>query len=269
MFPAFFEDQLGRKVLLQESPQRIVSVVPSQTSLLFYLGLGDRIVGRTKFCIHPRDKVLSCSVVGGTKNLRLSAIQALQPDLILANKEENDRQQIEALAINYPVWVSDIATLEAAMDMIRSVGQMTQTETLSEELMQAIAKERKVWQQRPAHSPLRAAYLIWQDPLMVTAGTTFIDTLLQEAGFVNVFGHLERYPQISPEQLSASQPDVVLLSSEPYPFREKHIPAFQTLLPSSRILIADGELFSWYGNHLLHSFAYFRHLHQVLALTAK
>lgn len=269
MFPAFFEDQLGRKVLLQRSPQRIVSVVPSQTSLLFYLGLGDRVVGRTKFCIHPRDKVLSCAVVGGTKNLRLSAIQALQPDLILANKEENDQAQIEALADTCPVWVSDIATLEAAMGMILAVGHMTNTTTASEHLIQAIETKRKVWQQRPDHSPLRVAYLIWQDPFMVAASATFIDALLQEAGFANVFGHLERYPLISSEQLIASQPDLVLLSSEPYPFREKHVPLFQTLLPSSRILIADGELFSWYGNHLLLSFAYFQQLHQKLTSTAK
>ena len=259
-----FVDQLGRTIRLQGYPRRIVSLVPSQTELLFSLGLGPRIVGRTKFCIHPKDQVLSCPIIGGTKNLRLEAIHDLQPDFILANKEENDRDQIEALAAHFPVWVSDIPTLDAALDMIRSVGQMTNTQTPAAYLIRAIESERADWQRQSAlFSRQRAAYLIWKDPLMVAAKSTFIDALLTEAGFVNAFAHLDRYPAISPEQLSAARPDLILLSSEPFPFREKHIAAFREMVPDSAVLIVDGTYFSWYGNRMLDSFAYFRQLHSL------
>ena len=149
--------------------------------------------------------------------------------------------------------------------MIRSVGQITHTETPAEALIRGIQSKREDWQlQANGFRRLRAAYLIWKDPLMVAAKSTFIDALLTEAGFVNAFAHLERYPAISAEQLSAVNPDLILLSSEPIPFREKHIAAFRDMVPDSTVLVVDGTYFSWYGNRMLDSFAYFQKLHSLI-----
>lgn len=251
-------DQLGRQLVLDAIPKRIVSVVPSQTELLFDLGLDAEVVGITKFCIHPEAQFRKKTRVGGTKSLHLDRIAALEPDLILANKEENEKAQIEALMQRYPVWVSEVTGLEDALEMIRGVGRIVgRTET-------ALPLSRSVEQAfnaLPQHKTrLRAAYFIWNEPLMVAGGATFINEMMQWAGLDNVFAEAPRYPEIRPEQLRAAAPQVVLLSSEPYPFKEKHLERFKQWLPDSVVKLADGELFSWYGSRLLHAPPYFTNL---------
>ena len=256
--PLTVTDQMKRRVAVPFPPRRIVSLVPSQTELLFDLGLGERVVGVTKFCIHPAEARQSATVIGGTKNFDFDKIAALNPDLIIGNKEENYQDGIGQLAERYPVWMSDISTLDDALDMIRRVGLITGRKQAAETLSQTIAESFAALQ-RPAEL-IPASYFIWRKPYMVAATGTFIDDLLTRAGFRNVFSHLSRYPEITPDQLREAAPRHILLSSEPYPFANKHIAEFQEICPTTRLRIVDGELFSWYGSRLRHSAEYMREL---------
>lgn len=254
IFPYTFTDQMGRTVTLPQLPQRIVSLVPSQTELLFDLGLEDRIVGLTKFCIHPKEKVKQKTRIGGTKNFKLDVIDELQPDLIIGNKEENYEEGIVALQAKYPVWMSDIYTLEDALEMISQVGQLTGTEAKAQELVQGIATGFE--KLKPAQPVIPTAYFIWRNPYMAVGSNNCIDYMLQRCGFHNVLADQPRYPEISPEQLRDANPRLILLSSEPYPFQEKHFAEFQQICPEAEIRIVDGEMFSWYGSRLLKAPAY-------------
>lgn len=256
--PFVVVDQLGRRVTVPFPPRRIVSLVPSQTELLFDLGLGQQVVGVTKFCVHPPEARRQATVVGGTKNFDVAKIAACRPDLIIGNKEENYREGIEQLAAGYPVWMSDVADLPAARRLIEQVGLMTGTAPVAAPLAAEIARSFAAL--APPGAPEPAAYLIWRKPYMVAAAGTFIDDLLGRAGFANVFGALGRYPEITPEQLAAAAPRRILLSSEPFPFREKHVAEFRALCPGARVDIVDGELFSWYGSRLRHAAAYLSRL---------
>ena len=256
--PLTLTDQTGRRVAVPFPPQRIVSLVPSQTELLFNLGLAEKIVGVTKFCIHPAEARTSAAVIGGTKNFDFGKIARLKPDLIIANKEENYQSGIEQLAIQYPVWLSDISNLPEALTMIRRVGFMVGKK---EEADKLAAEVDASFATLHADGPtLSAAYFIWRKPYMVATTGTFIDDMLRRTGFTNVFATLNRYPEITPEQLAAAAPQRILLSSEPYPFGEKHIAEFRALCPAATIQIVDGELFSWYGSRLRKSAAYFTQL---------
>ncbi|WP_237586659.1 ABC transporter substrate-binding protein [Pontibacter russatus] len=249
-----FTDQMGHQITLPALPQRIVSLVPSQTELLFYLGLADRVAGLTKFCIRPQPLVKQKTIIGGTKNFRFEEIDALQPDLIIGNKEENYREGIEALQQKYPVWMSDIYTLEDALQMMQEVGRLTGTEAKATDLIQQIRSGFRSLQ--PVPPPISAAYFIWREPYMAVGSHNIIDHILQRCGFRNVFSDLPRYPQITPEQLQKAAPQLILLSSEPYPFKEKHIAEFQALCPQALVKVVDGEMFSWYGSRLLYVPAY-------------
>jgi ABC-type Fe3+-hydroxamate transport system substrate-binding protein len=254
---AVYYDQLNRKIELPRVPKCIVSVVPSQTELLFYLGLDEQVIGITKFCIHPADRFKTTTKVGGTKQLNIELIKELRPDLIIANKEENDQSQIEALMTVCPVWISNISNLEEAYDMILKVGGLVDKEGQAQALVADIKHRFNQFITHPLH--LKTAYLIWRKPYMVAGRQTFIDDLLQKCGLTNVFDS-NRYPEVTPEMLITANPEVVLLSSEPYPFTQKHIEEFKTLLPNACVLLVDGEMFSWYGSHLLHAPAYFKQL---------
>ncbi|WP_240410579.1 ABC transporter substrate-binding protein [Hymenobacter oligotrophus] len=261
--PLTVTDQMNRRVVVPYPPQRIVSLVPSQTELLFDLGLGERVVGVTKFCIHPQEARQQAQVIGGTKNFHFDKIAALKPDLIIGNKEENYQEGIEQLAAEYPVWMSDIFTLGDSLRMMRQVGLITGTQARAERLASEIANSLLALPS--AAEPLTAAYFIWRKPYMAAAAGTFIDDMLPRAGFRNVFGALGRYPEISAEQLAAAAPQVILLSSEPYPFQDKHVAEFQAICPSAQVLVVDGELFSWYGSRLRHTAAYFQQLQSEVA----
>ncbi|WP_426060845.1 ABC transporter substrate-binding protein [Hymenobacter sp. B1770] len=258
VLPLTVTDQMGRRVAVPFPPQRIVSLVPSQTELLFDLGLGDKVVGLTKFCIHPAEARKGATVIGGTKNFDFEKIAALKPDLIIGNKEENYQAGIEELATQYPVWLSDISTLPEALDMIRRVGFIVGAKDKAVALAAEIEACFSMLASPEATVPV--AYFIWRKPYMVAATGTFINDLLHRAGFSNVFAGLTRYPEVSAEQVAAAGPQRIFLSSEPYPFGEKHIAEFQQLCPSARIEVVDGELFSWYGSRLRESAAYFTQL---------
>jgi ABC-type Fe3+-hydroxamate transport system substrate-binding protein len=258
-----FNDQIGRTIQLPHIPRRIISLVPSQTELLFSLGLDESVVGITKFCVHPTSWFRGKSRIGGTKAIDSARINALQPDLIIANKEENDKQQIEALANRYPVWVSDIKTLPEALAMIRSVGALTGKETEAGNLANEI--DTRFSELVTTQKSTLVAYLIWHRPWMAAGGDTFIHHLLGRCGFDNVFGDRDRYPEIDLTELSGIRDMTILLSSEPYPFRQRHIDEIKEILPAANVLLVDGERFSWYGSRLLHAPAYFRQLRDQLS----
>ncbi|MEX1131798.1 MAG: helical backbone metal receptor [Flavobacteriales bacterium] len=249
-------DQLHRTIQVPSQPQRIISLVPSQTELLYDLGLGERVVGITKFCIHPETWFNTKHRIGGTKKVDLDKVRALKPDLIIGNKEENDRSDIEALAKEFPVWMSDIRDLDGALDMIKRVGLVTATEDKAADLAARIAQAFAAL--RPREEPRTVAYLIWREPYMVAGHGTFINDMLKRMGLINVFDEGDaRYPQITEQELAEADPEVILLSSEPYPFKEKHILDLNMVCPGTPVHIVDGELFSWYGSRLLRSPEYF------------
>ncbi len=245
-------DQMHRRIEVPDHPQRIISLVPSQTELLHDLGLGERVVGITKFCIHPEEWFRSKPRVGGTKTVDIKKVRELKPDLIIGNKEENERWDIEALEKEFPVWMSDVRNLPTALDMITRLGELTRTGDKAYALARAINAAFDDLAVRDASRS--AAYFIWQDPFMVASADTFVNDLLQRAGLTNAFADLPgRYPEISAEQLAAKDPDIILLSSEPYPFAEKHIATFNMLCPGTPVLLVDGTYFSWYGSRLLNT----------------
>ncbi len=236
-------------------PKRIISLVPSQTELLFYLGLDEAVAGITKFCVHPQEWKTNKTIIGGTKNINLQKIKQLQPDLIIANKEENVKEQVEALAKDYPVWVSDISVLDDALQMIKDVGQLTHTSARADEL---VNKTKENFSTLPLPvKKIKTAYLIWRNPYMTVGGDTFIHDMLQRCGVENVFAGANRYPVIDVQELKEKGCELLLLSSEPYPFKQKHIDELQSHLPGTKIILTDGETFSWYGSKLLHAPNYF------------
>lgn len=263
-------DQMGRTVVLEQPPKRIVSIVPSQTELLHYLGLDAEIAGITWFCIHPSNNFTAKQKIGGTKKLQLDRIDQIKPDLIIGNKEENDKGQILDLESRHKVWMSDIETLEDALMMIQLVGEVIGKEEAAHELCGKIIEGFSALSiQAQETEPLKAAYLIWRDPWMAASGGTFINDMMKYCGLQNVLeGYAPtypdneslRYPQINLEELVSLSPEVVLLSSEPFPFKEKHIQEIKRVLPYSEVILADGEMFSWYGSRLLHSPLYFSKL---------
>jgi ABC-type Fe3+-hydroxamate transport system substrate-binding protein len=253
-----YQDQTGRWVTIEQTPHRIISLVPSQTELLFELGLNDHIIGITRFCIHPQKYCRFTTKVGGTKQLKMDIIQQLDPDLIIANKEENVKEQVEYLSAHYPVWISDVNNLPDALAMITQVGILTGRPDIAKEMAKRIHTEFSNLHEK--RRPLKAAYLIWQNPYMVAGGNTFINAMMKVAGFENVFAGQSRYPETNMDELISKAPEVILLSSEPFPFSTKHKEVLQPYFPGTKIVLTDGELFSWYGSRLLKAPDYFRDL---------
>lgn len=255
-------DMMGRSICVPQNPQRIVSLVPSQTEFLFSLGLGDRIVGVTRFCVHPETARRTAQVVGGTKQLDIERILQLQPDLVIGNKEENDAETIHALDIHVPVWMSDIYTIPDAYTMMSQIGELVQKKT---EANLKVDEIKLGWQNWLTHRPAErksALYLIWANPWMAAARSTFINSMLEMAGLVNVLDQDERYPVLERSDFQFLEPDLILLSSEPFPFKEKHAAELTLLLPNATILFVDGEMFTWYGSRLALVPQYFKSLMQ-------
>ena len=255
-------DQMGCSVKAPKSPKSIISLVPSQTELLFDLGLQQSIKGVTKFCIHPADKVAGVTRIGGTKNFNFEKIASLKPDLIIGNKEENYQQGIEQLKQQYPVWMSDIENVDDALQMIVQLSELTGASQEGIEL-QAKIRQSFIEMERTTRTKvagMRCAYLIWQNPYMTVGHDTFIDDVLSRAGYCNVFTEHARYPEISLQAMQKAKLDVLFLSSEPYPFKNKHVAYFSEQLPNTKVMLVDGEPFSWYGSRLAKTVGYLNQL---------
>ncbi len=256
-------DQLNNKIKLSSVPQRIISLVPSQTELLFELGLDEKIVGLTKFCILPQDKVKSKTKIGGTKNLDLEKILSLKPDLIIAGKEENNKEQILELKKHIPVWISDVKNFESALDMIKKVSEITGKEKEGDKIFRDILNEYDKFKAQD-HKTYKALYFIWRKPYMVAGGDTFIGDIMGKAGFINEAGNLNRYPEINKENISEFDPEIILLCSEPYRFGDKHKSEFKEIFPNAKTLLTDGQYFGWYGSRMKYAFGYFSELHKLI-----
>ena len=247
-------DQTGHKITLNRQAIRIVSVVPSQTELLYYLGIEP--IGQTIFCIHPSDKFDDAHKIGGTKKLQLSKIEKLNPDLILGNKEENDKEQINKLRQRFPVWLSDIKTIDDALQMILSIGELIGKSDQALQLKKEIEDGFGSFNLQKNRTVL---YLIWKDPYMAAGKNTYINSVIEAAGYSNALTPDElRYPSISDAEIRELNPDEIWLSSEPYPFKDKHITELKQSTPNAAIKLVNGELFSWYGPRMLETVNYLR-----------
>lgn len=255
-----FTDQLNREISIDFPPKRIISLVPSQTELLFDLGLNEEIIGITKFCHHPSVKFKSTTKVGGTKTLNIQKIRNLKPDLIIGNKEENQQQDIELLMQEFPVWMSDIYKLDDALTMIKQIGGLVKKQAEADLICNEIDINFKSLLTGIDESQLKSvAYFIWHQPDMLAGKNTFIDEMMIYCGCKNIID-LSRYPGLNKQELKELQPELVFLSSEPYPFAEKHMAYFKNIWPSAKVELVDGEMFSWYGSRLLKSTSYFEKL---------
>jgi ABC-type Fe3+-hydroxamate transport system substrate-binding protein len=256
------QDQTGKLLFLPVPPKRIISLVPSQTELLSDLGLEQKVAGITKFCIHPLQWYRTKQRVGGTKQLDIDLVKSLQPDLVIANKEENVKEQVEAISSFCPVYTSDISTLEGAFHMIQDIGYITDTHERAETIVHSITEKCAKTSIRPIG---KALYLIWRNPCMAAGSDTFISDMMRLAGFDNILEQV-RYPQLDETTLNNLQPDFIFLSSEPYPFKENHVAELKRICPLSKVVLVNGEYFSWYGSRLLQAADYFAELRESLFL---
>lgn len=235
---------------------KIVSLVPSITETLFDFGLTkNEVIGRTKFCIHPEELVKNVQIIGGTKNLNIEKIKALKPDLIIANKEENEKLQVEELMKDLKVWVTDIQTLEDNSQFITEVGILLNEKDKALSFNQEILK---ILIDKANLSTKKVSYLIWKNPYMTIGSDTFIHDVLEKMGLENICKNQTRYPEISLAEMQKAE--FILLSSEPFPFQQKHIDELQNELPNSKIILVDGEAFSWFGTHIAKCGNYYKNL---------
>ena len=251
-----FADHLNRKVKIEFPPKRIISTVPSQTELLADLGLSDEIVGITRFCTYPKGWKKEKTIIGGTKRLDFNKISSLNPDLIIGNKEENIKPQVEEIANKYPYWISDVQCFDDNQKLIKDVGKLCNRSTEAEVLCARIENVCSTIRSIQKKSK-RVAYFIWRNPFMVAGNNTYINSILENLGFENVFQHLEgRYPRVTLDDLKRVEVDEVFLSSIPFPFNELHAQEFKLFFPDLKVTFVDGEVFSYYGSRIAKSKEY-------------
>ena len=235
----------------KENYNRIVSLVPSITECIVDLGLENELVGITKFCVHPNYLIKNKVKVGGTKKLNINKIKSLNPDLIIANKEENVQDQIEVLSSFFPVYLTDVNSFEQGLEMIKMLGNFTNKSVAANTMAEEIACKFKPLM---IGNNRRFLYFIWNEPKYLAGQNTFISSLLEKIGFVNAC-KTSRYPEWKGEE-----PEIVFLSTEPFPFKEQHIAEFTSYFPNAEIRLIDGEMCSWYGSRMLLAADYFRNL---------
>lgn len=246
-FYMIIKDQLGRSLDIYSLPESIVSLVPSHTELIADLAGFDSIRGITKFCVHPANLKASATIIGGTKQLHSDKILALNPDIIFANKEENNQKDVKKLEKHFPVFVSDIKTLDDSIQFISQLGQLFESTTQANAIIQ---DNKLALEKHQLNEKMKAIYLIWKKPFMAVGGDTYINDIMKRLGFLNVFDHKSRYPETSLNEIQTVNPDVILLSSEPYPFNISDIQEFRIQFPSTKIILVNGEFFSWYGSRI-------------------
>lgn len=249
-------DQTGENITFIAQPKRIISLVPSITETLYDIGLEHYISGVTKFCIHPSNFKKRKHIIGGTKNPKIKLIQALKPDLIIANKEENRLEDIIELRKVAPVYITDISNIRETIIFLEDIHIL-----FDQSSVKPLLEKLKGMCNKIKPTPIKTCYLIWQYPWMTIGNDTFIHSMMEMYGFENIFSHTKRYPVITIEEIKSLQPSVIMLSSEPFPFKEKHLAEIMDTLPGSKILLVDGEMFSWYGSRLLKADIYLKSLY--------
>lgn len=258
-----FTDSIHHSIILTEVPKKIISLVPSQTELLYDLGLESEVVGITKFCAEPQKWFLQKDKIGGTKNIQFEKIERLQPDIIFANKEENTKEEILRLQQKFKVWTSDVRFIEDARNLVLHFGKILRRESRAEEILKQIDFSLAQIDSYTSNKTKKTAvYFIWNKPYMSVNTDTFIHAMLARFGFENVFAkHPSRYPVTSIEEIINLQPEVIFLSSEPYPFKEIHKTKLLLHFPKNYqplIQLVDGMYFSWYGSRPARAHSYFK-----------
>ncbi|MBU7570608.1 MAG: ABC transporter substrate-binding protein [Flavobacterium sp.] len=265
-----YSDQLGNSHTFESVPKRIISLVPSQTELLFDLGLEENLVGITKFCIHPYHLKSTKKIIGGTKKVHYEKIKLLQPDIIIANKEENTEEIVEELRKICPVWVTNILTIDDSLQMISDFGQLFNKRTEAQKWIDKIQFALTDFQNFiKVKEEQKVAYFIWANPYMVAGGDNFINEMLKLNKFVNIYDNHPkyegRYPEIVIQKMRIQgDPDLILLSSEPFPFKDEHAFELGRFTHHAKTVFVDGEMFSWYGSRMAKAFDYFKKLHSNL-----
>ena len=249
-------DQLGRSLSFHHTPKRIISLVPSLSELIVDLCDEDIVIGCTKFCIHPKSLKPNSQIIGGTKTVDIDLIKAIDPDLIIANKEENDRDQIETLSNSHSVYITDIQTIDDAINTIRELGIIFDQNERAKQIISLTSKNlpSQIFKQK------NVLYLIWRKPWMSIGADTYIHNVLTHLGLENILNTHLRYPELISDEIKKLNPDIIFLSSEPFPFKEKHIHELELLCPKAKVHLVDGEAFSWYGSRLTHIDGYFSQL---------
>lgn len=244
---------------LANGPERIVSLVPSWTEALFELGLGSRVVGVTEYCVHPARDLAHVPSVGGTKNPDLDRIAGLRPDLIIANREENKRQDVERLrARGIEVWVTDARTVAAGARELRELARLGATDAAVRAVVDPVVRAvESATESRSSRTDRTRVFCpIWKNPWMAVGGDTYANDLLALCGGDNVFADFEdrsgrRYPIVGEADIEAAAPEVILLPDEPYTFGPRDVDELRALaVPaarSARIHMIDGTWVSWYG----------------------
>ncbi len=262
------KDQIGQEHCFENTPKRIISLVPSISETLFDLGLEDELVGITKFCVHPYHLKSTKEKVGGTKKVDIEKITALKPEIIIASKEENTLEIVESLKHICPVWVTDVITLQDNTKMIQDFGMIFNKRTEAQKWINKIDFALKDFMNFVAKMPsYKAAYFIWREPYMAAGDHTFINELLKLNRFENVYANKQgRYPEVEIRKIRIQgDPELVFLSSEPYPFKEEHAFEIGRCTHHGKTVFVDGEMFSWFGTHLFKAFPYFKQIHTRIA----
>ena len=256
-------DDLGTLHTFENTPKRIISLVPSLTETLFELGLEESIIGITKFCVHPYHLKSTKINVGGTKKVHIEKIKALNPDIIIANKEENTLEVVESLQGICPVFVTDIITFEDTLKTIEDFGKLFKRTTDAKKWIEKIRFAKNDFEVFMTDKPWqKVAYLIWREPYMVAGSDTFINEMLKLNKLNNIYADREgRYPEVEIRKMRIQgDPELVFLSSEPYPFKEEHAFEIGRATHHAKTVFVDGEMFSWYGTRLFKAFQYFKAL---------
>lgn len=251
---------------IEEPPRRIVSLVPSITEWLFAIGAGNSVVGVTEYCIHPAEGVRGRVRIGGTKNPRIDEIVALEPDLVIANREENRKRDVERLRerglrvlVGYP------RSVRGALDELEAIARITRCESAARRLTDAVREIRDRLSKRRLHARPRVAALVWKKPYITVNGDTFAHDMIVQSGGANPFADRpDRYPRIHESDLTAASPDVILLPTEPYAFGERDRAELLSLdCPAARrgcIHVVEGELLTWYGPRMARALETFSQL---------
>ena len=262
----YVKDQIGREISLKKTPERIISLVPSQTELLCDLALESQIVGITQFCVQPYHLKSVKTIVGGTKKVDFEKIKALEPDFILCNKEENTYDFLPKLEAIAPTYFSNVTSIDDTVHLISDLGTILNRRTESTNLIEKIefklAQFKNFIQNKETK---KVAYFIWANPWMVAADETYINEMLRLNKFENIYANLSRYPKVEINRIRyEGDPEVIFLASEPYKFTDEHAIEIATYTNRSITVFADGQMFSWYGSRLLKAFDYFMELHKKL-----
>ena len=250
-----FFDDLGKTIFINKIPKRIVSLCPSITETLCELGLSDKIIACTDYCIHPIDKVKNINKIGGPKNFSEEKILKLSPDIIFAVKEENDANKIINISKKITTYVFDINSIKEGIELIKALGNIFEIQNIANVFIEKILEGYKNLPK--VNSNIQCLYLVWKNPYIAVGSGSFIDSVLNKLNLRNCLRNSEKkYPKINLNNFENNF-DLIILPSEPYRFSNKDIEELENVFPEKVIIKVDGEMFSWYGTHQLKSISYF------------